>query len=157
MSSAIVRAPASNTSQSPARGRAMRDEVQVEPPGDRPRAASAIASRLSVITSTSRLRSNSRASSSRRPIASCVRARATADRLLATRLTARNANSATQFCGSAIVSVPTGGRKKKLKQSIATTDVTTATQSRDVAATTRTIIRNVVDTVAAFDTCSHRT
>ncbi len=47
-------------------------------------------------------RSKSRASSSRRPTASCVRARATADRLLATRLTARNANSATQFCGSAM-------------------------------------------------------
>ena len=26
----------------------------------------------------------------------------------------RNARNATQFCGSAIVSVPTGGRKKKL-------------------------------------------
>ena len=46
---------------------------------------------------------------------------------------------------------PAGGRKKKLKQSIATTDVTTATHSRDVAATTSTISRKVVDTVAAFD------
>ena len=49
------------------------------------------------------------------------------------------------------------GKKKKLKHSIATTDVTTAIQSRDVAATTRTTIKNVVDTTAAFDTCSHCT
>lgn len=49
------------------------------------------------------------------------------------------------------------GKKKKLKQSIATTDVTTATHRRDVAATTRTTIRNVVETVAAFETCSHFT
>ena len=96
------------------------------------------ASRLSVMTSTSRLRSNRRASSSRRPSASDVRARATADRLLATRLTARNATSATQFCGSAMVSVPTGGRKKKLNATMATREVVTATHRRDVAATTST-------------------
>ena len=80
------------------------------------RAITVRASRLSVIISTSRLRSNRRASSSRRPSASAVRARATADRLLATRLTARNAKSATQLCGSAIVKVPTGGRKKKFRR-----------------------------------------
>ena len=153
---AIVTAPASNTSQSSERGSAMATNSRSNRRAiDRARIE--IASRLSVMTSTSRLKSNRRASSSRRPTASCVRARATADRLLATRLTARNANSATQFCGSAIVKVPTGGRKKKLKQSIATTEVTTATHRRDVAATTRTIIRNVVETVAAFETCSHFT
>ena len=32
---------------------------------------------------------------------------------------------------------------------------TTATHSRDVAATRRTISRKVVETVAAFETCSH--
>ena len=74
-----------------------------------------------------------------------------------TRLTARKANSATQFCGSAIVHVPTGGKKKKLKHNMATTEVATAIQRRDVAARTRTTIRKVVDTVAAFDTCSHCT
>ena len=42
-----------------------------------------------------------------------------------------------------------------MKQSIATTDVATATHSRDVEATTRTISRKVVETVAAFDICSH--
>ena len=74
-----------------------------------------------------------------RPPRSC--ARATADRLLATRLTARNANSATQFWGSAIVKVPTGGRKKKLRHSSAASDVPTASRRRDVAATRRTTIR----------------
>ena len=56
-----------------------------------------------------------------------------------------------------MVNVPAGGRKKKLKQSIATTEVTTATHNRDVAATRSTISRNVVETVAAFETCSHCT
>ena len=55
--------------------------------------------------------------------------------------------SATQFCGSAIVSAPTGGRKKKLKHNIAAIDVITATSSRDVAATTSTTSRNVMATV----------
>ena len=89
------------------------------------------------------------------PSASAVLVRATADRLLATRLTARNANSATQFCGSAIVRVPIGGRKKKLKQSIAATEVTSAARKRAVAATTSTTMRNVIATVVAFDTGSH--
>ena len=40
-----------------------------------------------------------------------------------------------------------GGRKKKLKHRTATSDVATATHSRDVAATTRTTIRNVIETV----------
>ena len=70
-----------------------------------------------------------------------MRARATADRLLATRLTARNAKSATQLCGSAIVKVPTGGRKKKFRHNIATSDVMTAIARRDVAATTSTTIK----------------
>ena len=97
------------------RGSAMATYVEVETPGDRARASVARASRLSVVSSTSRLRSKSRASSSRRPTLRWPAPRATADRLLATRLTARKANSATQFCGSAMVKVPTGGRKTKLK------------------------------------------
>ena len=93
------------------------------------------------MASTSRLKSNRRASSSRRSTASSVRVRATADRLLATRLTARNVNNAIQFCGSTIVNVPTGGRKKKLMKRTDAIDVATATRSRDVAATTSTTIR----------------
>ena len=69
-------APASNTSHSPFARQRDRHELQVEAAGDRPRQHRQIASRLSVITSTSRLRSNRRASSSRRPTASSVRARA---------------------------------------------------------------------------------
>ena len=48
--------------------------------------------------------------------------------------TTRKAKSAIQFCGSAIVKVPTGGRKKKLKASIAAIDVTMAIRSRAVVA-----------------------
>ena len=121
---------------------------------DRARVASA--SRLSVVTSTSRLRSKSRASSSRRLIASRARSRATVDRLLATRLTARNANSATQFCGSATTNVPTGGRKTKLKVSIAAMEIVTATHSGELAATSRTTISNAVATVVALAPGSQR-
>ena len=51
------------------------------------------------------------------------------------------ATSAIQFWGSAIVKVPIGGRKKKLRQSIAATEVITATRSREVAATSSTTNR----------------
>ena len=156
LSRAIVAAPASCTSQSPARGSAIATHSRSNRRAIE-RASIAIASRLSVMTCTSRLRSKRRASSSRRDNASRVPSRAAADSLLATRLTARNANRATQLCGSAMVSAPVGGRKKKLKQNIATTDVTTATHSRDVVAIRRTMSRKVVDTVAAFDTCNHPT
>ena len=81
-----------------------------------------------------------------------ILARTADERLLATRLTARNVKSATQFCGSAIVSVPTGGRKKKLKAIIAATEVVTATQSAEVAAATSTMSRNVSATMLAFET-----
>ena len=52
-----------------------------------------------------------------------------AESWLATTAVTRNANSATQFCGSAIVKVPTGGRKKKLKHSIPATEETIASSS----------------------------
>ena len=85
---------------------------------------------VSVVSSTSRVRSNSRVTSLRRAIASRARSCAAADRLLAMTATTRNANSAIQFCGSAMVKVPTGGRKKKFSASIATTETTIATRSR---------------------------
>jgi hypothetical protein len=44
-----------------------------------------------------------------------------------------------------------------LKQSIATIDVMTAIQRRDVAATSRTMSRKLRATVVAFAMCSHRT
>ncbi len=67
-----------------------------------------------------------------------------------------NASSATQFCGSTIVSVPTGGRKKKLKEIIETTDASPATHRREVAAATRTIRRKLSATVVVLPTCSQR-
>ncbi len=156
MSRVRLCAPASNISQSSAWGRAIATKSRSNRRAS-DRASTEMASRLSVITRMSRLKSNRRASSSRRPTASWVRARATAERLLATRLTARNATRATQLCGSAIVKVPIGGRKKKLKLRTATIEVTMATHRLAVAATTRTTIRNVIDTVVAFDTWSHLT
>src|ERR1700687_1643683 len=103
----------------------------------------------------SRLRSNRRDTSSRRASASRCRSRASDERRLATRPTARKANNATQFCESAIVKVPTGGSEKKLKQSIATRDVVTATHIREDAATNSTTSRYESATVVAFVTWSH--
>ena len=50
----------------------------------------------------------------------------------------RKTASATQFCGSAIVNVPTGGRKKKFNGSIAAIDTTIATHGRAMVAEART-------------------
>ncbi len=61
--------------------------------------------------------------------------------------TIRNPNSATQFSGSAIVKVPTGGRKKKLRTSIATIEATTATQRRDSVAVASTTSSSTSATV----------
>ena len=79
------------------------------------RASASMAPVVSVVSSTSRVRSKSRVTSLRRAIASRARSCAAADRLLAMTATTRNANRAIQFCGSAMVKVPTGGRKKKLR------------------------------------------
>ena len=54
-----------------------------------------------------------------RATASRARRLASADRRLATSAVVRKLNRATQFCGSAIVNLPTGGKKKKLKASVA--------------------------------------
>ena len=94
------------------------------------RARMSIAPAVSVVSSTSRVRSNSRVTSFRRAIASRARSCAAAERLLAMTATTRKANNAIQFCGSAIVNVPTGGRKKKLSVSIARSETTIAVLSR---------------------------
>ena len=49
-----------------------------------------------------------------------------ADSRLAMRAVARKLNSATQFCGSAMVNVPTGGKKKKLKVRVAAMEASVA-------------------------------
>src|SRR6185436_2351252 len=115
-------------------------------------ASDEFAASLSVMRSTSRLTSKSRAISSRLVTASRARSRATAERRLATRLTARKAISAIQFCGSTIVSVPMGGRKKKLSVNTEITDVVSATHKRAPAATNSTTTRKLNATVVAFDT-----
>jgi hypothetical protein len=56
-----------------------------------------------------------------------------------------------------MVRVATGGRKKKLKDNMAATEVTTAVHRREVAATTSTTMRNVRDTVVALEICSQFT
>ena len=99
----------------------------------------------------SRVRSKSRVTSSRRNRASAAWRRADDDRLLATTLTPTNTNSATQFWGSAIVRVPTGGRKKKFKQTVVATARTIATRSDDSVAAASTIIRYVSTTMAEFE------
>ncbi len=53
---------------------------------------------------------------------SSARRRARPDNWLVTMAVAMKAASATQFSGSEMVNVPTGGRKKKLRHSIATTE-----------------------------------
>src|SRR5580704_12058088 len=65
------------------------------------------------------LRPKSRSTSRRRCLAPSASLRARSARLLATSAVTRNANKATQFWGSAIVKVPKGGRKKKLKAAVA--------------------------------------
>src|SRR5437660_12601755 len=89
----------------------------------------------------SRVRSNSRVSSCRRSMASLAFARADDDSCVATMLTTRNANRMIQLYGSASVSVPIGGRKKKLKQNIAATEVSDAVQSSATAPTNSTTSR----------------
>ena len=111
---------------------------------------------VSVVNSTSRVKSNRRVTSLRRPIASRARSCAAADRLLAMTATTRNANSAIQFCGSAIVNVPTGGRKKKFNVSIATTDTTIAIRRRAMVAVPRTTRSNANATVVGLTSGSAR-
>jgi hypothetical protein len=63
---------------------------------------------------------------------------------------ARKATSAIQFCGSAMVSVPNGGRKKKLKASVASMAMKIESLSPQNAETTRTATRKVSATVVGF-------
>ena len=56
--------------------------------------------------------------------------------------TTRKANNAIQFCGSAIVNVPIGGRKKKLSVSIARSETAIAVLSRASVAAPSTTRRS---------------
>ena len=104
-------APADRMSHSVPRGRQIAANSRSKR-RDTKRASCAIASLLSVVSSTSRLRSNRRDSSSRRAATSNARSRSADDSEPATTLTATNTSSATQFCESAMMNVPNGGMKK---------------------------------------------
>ena len=86
--------------------------------------------RNSWVTESSRA---ARSWSCRRAVSACsalaASCRARSARLLASRAVSRKAASAIQFCVSAIRKVPRGGRKKKLKASVAATEVATASHS----------------------------
>ena len=120
------------------------------------RASASMAPVVSVVSRTSRVRSKSRVTSFRRAIASRARSCAAADRLLAITATTRKANKAIQFWGSAMVKVPTGGRKKKLRVNIAATDATIATRSRPIVAVPRTMSRSASETVVGLMSGSSR-
>ena len=63
---------------------------------------------------------------------------------------ARKLNRATQFCGSATVNVPTGGRKKKLNRSVASNEDRAASRNPEVLATIRIRSKYANPTVVAF-------
>src|SRR5687768_78624 len=86
----------------------------------------------------SRLRSNNLVTSSFRASASLARCRALADSWLAMMATTTKTNSATQFCGAAMVSVWKGGSRKKLKAIIAATQIPIDTRRRATVAVART-------------------
>src|SRR3954469_1578793 len=60
------------------------------------------------------------------------------------------ASSAIQFCGSAIVKVPTGGRKKKFRQATPVSDASVASKIPHVEAMVRMTTRYVSATVVGL-------
>jgi hypothetical protein len=72
------------------------------------------------------------------------------DRRLAISDVVRKLNSAIQFCGSAIVNLPTGGRKKKLNVSVAAIEASADSTKPHVLAINRTSTRYANPTVVAL-------
>jgi hypothetical protein len=66
------------------------------------------------------------------------------------RAVARKLDNATQFCGSAMVNVPTGGRKKKLKTNVASIEASAASRNPHALAITRIVSRYAKPTVLAL-------
>jgi len=73
-----------------------------------------------------------------------------ADRRLAMSEVARKLNKATQFCGSAIVNLPIGGKKKKLKRRVARTEANAASRNPHALAMTSTSSRYANPTVVVL-------
>src|ERR1700730_17795464 len=72
------------------------------------------------------------------------------EKRLAVIAVARNANSATQFCGSAMVKPPIGGKKKNLKHSTAKMEPAMDSGSPHLAAMNRMATRYAKAVVVAF-------
>ena len=70
--------------------------------------------------------------------------------MLATIAVMRNVSSAIQFCGSEMVKVLTGGRKKKLNSAVAAKAVNSARRSPQKAEVNRTSTRKLSATVVGF-------
>ena len=85
-----------------------------------------------------------------RSIASRARRLAIVDRRLAMSEVARKLNKATQFCGSAIVNLPTGGKKKRLKRRVARTEAKAASRNPHALAMTSTTNRYANPTVVVL-------
>src|SRR6266404_6298647 len=85
-----------------------------------------------------------------RATASNARRLTSADRRLAISAVVRKLNRATQFCGSAIVNLPTGGKKKKLNVSVAAIDATAASMNPQKLAIINTRSRYAKPAVVAF-------
>src|SRR5579884_1620172 len=83
-------------------------------------------------------------------MASCARWRARMESWLAVIAVARKVKSATQFCGSAMVNAPIGGRKKKLKQHMASTAASTASVTPKYVAIRRIASRKAKPAVVAL-------
>src|SRR5258706_4587575 len=75
---------------------------------------------------------------------------ASVESLLAISAVVRKLNRATQFCGSAIVNCPTGGKKKKLNVSVAAIDATDASRNPQTVAIINTSRRYAKPTVVAL-------
>ena len=74
-------------------------------------------------------------------MASCARRFASAERRLAIRAVIRKLNNAIQFCGSAMVNLPIGGRKNRLKASVEATEAIRASAKPHVLAIASTTSR----------------
>ena len=95
------------------------------------------------LSTSLRRRADSRASS-----------RTLSERWLAISEVHRNAIRATQFCGSAMVRVPTGGRKKKLKHKVDRIDIGIAYLNPHAAETTKIATNKLRATVVGL-TCTY--
>jgi hypothetical protein len=97
-----------------------------------------------------RLNSYRRSISCRRLFASKALALTLAESWLATTAVTKKADRATQFCGSAMVRVPTGGKKKKLKHSMLVIEAKIAWSRPQRVAIPRVASRYVKATVVVF-------